>query len=74
MTFQTGSTGSITPSGTTRFTGSFLGSTRPYINMFDDEDKFNEVPLEEVKDLIVHNIKTATSKVAIRNSIRAVLY
>ena len=46
--------------------------TRYYVNSFGDG--FNELPLEEVKDLIMYNIKSSTTKAAIRNSIRAVLY
>lgn len=48
--------------------------TRYYVNSFGDGEAFNELPLEEVKDLIMHNIKSSTTKAAIRNSIRAVLY
>lgn len=48
--------------------------TRYYVNSFGDGEAFNELPLEEVKDLIMHNIKSSSTKAAIRNSIRAVLY
>ena len=48
--------------------------TRYYVNRFGDGEAFNELPLEEVKDLIMHNIKSSSTKAAIRNSIRAVLY
>ena len=48
--------------------------TRYYVNSFGDGEAFNELSLEEVKDLIMHNIKSSSTKAAIRNSIRAVLY